>query len=268
MTDNSTPHSVSDELLMRFVDGDLSPDEQSTIGHEAARDPDVAARIEAFRFTKEEFAHAFAPALEVTPSLEGKLRAVGLVRTPSGASLRFVGRSAAQPSSLRRQFMAMAAGVALLLAGAAGWLLHDGLSRDYAGLIAPPSLQRALDETRSGDSTKLAGGLSIKVSATFVSLQGQHCREYALVHANGIEAPALACRGTDGSWRVKVQEDPPDSSLITGDDPIGYETASSGRHQRGHQAEAVARHRDAIIRADLSQQDEEDLIKGHWERKP
>jgi surface antigen len=261
MTDNSAPHMISDEQLMRFVDGDLSPHEQSTIGLEAARDPDVAARIEAFRFTKEEFARAFAPALEVTPSLEGKLRAVGLVRTPSGASLRFVGRSAAQPSRLRRQFMAMAAGVALLLAGAAGWLLRDGLSRDYAGLIAPPSLQWALDETRSGESAKLAGDVTIQVNSTFVSRQ--FCREYAVLHANGTEAPALACRGVDGSWRVEVREDP-SASVQRPADPKKYGIASGETRERG----SVAELRDRILSTDVSRHDEENLISGRGERKP
>jgi hypothetical protein len=264
MTDNSAPHLIPDELLMRFVDGDLSPEEQSTIGAEATRDPDVAARIEAFRFTREEFARAFAPALEVPLSLAGKLRAAGLTPTPSAARPRLVGRAAVQRSSLRRPFMAMAASVALLLAGAAGWLLHDSLNRDYVGLIAPPSLQRALDKTRSGNSTMLAANVSMKVHATFASLQDEFCREYTLIFASGAEAAGLACRGADGSWRVDVQEGPAKPSQKP-TDPTKYETVGQGGAQdRG----PVADHRNSILRVDLLPQDEEDLIRGHWKRKP
>jgi len=263
MTHNSAPHLISDELLMRFVDGDLSPEEQSTIATEAARDPDVAARIEAFRFTTEAFARAFAPALEVTPSLAEKLRAIGLAPTPSAARPRFVRQSSPQRPGWRRQFMAMAAGVALLLAGAAGWLLHDSLDRDYAGLTAPPPLQRALDQARSGSSAMIGAGVSIKVHATFTSLQDEFCREYTLIFASDAEAAGLACLGADGKWRVEVQEGPTKRAQKPAD-PTKYEiVGQDGGQERG----PVADHRNGILRADLSRQDEEDLIKKHWTRK-
>jgi anti-sigma factor RsiW len=65
--------SISDETLMRFVDGDLPPDERAVIAGEVARNPDLAQRLEAFRFTKEELAGAFAPALEAPPELIEKI---------------------------------------------------------------------------------------------------------------------------------------------------------------------------------------------------
>src|SRR5258705_7590639 len=105
--------------------------------------------------------------------------------------------------------MVSAAAVALLLAGAAGWTLHDSVRPDYAGLVAPPSLQRALEETPSEVSAKLPGDLSIKPSSTFASLQKRWCREYTVIYANRMGAPALACRGDDGFWRVGKQEKPP-----------------------------------------------------------
>ena len=67
------PKSISDETLMRFVDGDLPPDERSVIAGEVARNADLAQRLEAFRFTKEELAGAFAPALEAPPELIEKI---------------------------------------------------------------------------------------------------------------------------------------------------------------------------------------------------
>jgi hypothetical protein len=157
--------------------------------------------------------------------------------------------------------MAMAAGVTLLLAGASGWLLRDSLRPDYTGLAAPPSLQRALDETPSHASAPLAGDSSVRLDSTFASLQGRWCREFTLLYSGRAQAPALACRGADGVWRIEIQEDPLGPAQRS-TDPKGYVPVGE------HQAESVAEHRDRIMGADLSLEDEENLIKGHWKRKP
>ena len=203
--------SISDETLMRFVDGDLPPDERSDIAGEAARDPDLAQRLEAFRFTKEELAGAFAPALEAPPELIGKIlrRTAPASRISRWNSLALSQWPALKRPNLRRHVMAIAAAVALLLAGAAGWMLRDSVRPDYAGLVAPPSLQRALEETPSDVSAKLPGDLSIRPTSTFAStsealVQGIQCNL-----CQSLEATALACRGDDGIWRVETQEDPP-----------------------------------------------------------
>jgi len=169
--------------------------------------------------------------------------------------------------NLSRQVMAMAAGAALLLAGASGWLLRDSLRPDYAGLVAPPSLQRALEETPSHASARLAGNLSVRLDSTFASLQGRWCREYTMLYSDRAQAPALACRGADGIWRVERQEDPPNPSQLS-TDPKRYVPAGADRQQRGRQAESVAEHRDRIMGADVSLEDEANLIKEHWKRKP
>src|SRR5439155_21711941 len=116
------------------------------------------------------------------------------------------------------------------------------------GLVAPPSLQRALDETPSNVSVKLVGELSIRPNFIFVSLQKRWCREYTVVYANRMEAPALACRGDDGIWRVEAQEDPPKPSQIS--------TDSKAYARAGDQAKLVAEHRDRIMGAELSLEDE------------
>jgi hypothetical protein len=162
--------------------------------------------------------------------------------------------------------MAIAAAVALLLAGAAGWMLHDSVRPDYAGLVAPPSLQRALQETPSEVSARLPGDLSIRPSYTFASLQKRWCREYTVIHANGVGAQALACRGDDGIWRVETQEDPPSTPVSK--NPNAYIPAGEDPQPLGSQGESVAEHRDRIFGVDLSLEDEAKLIKERWKRKP
>ena len=110
--------SISDETLMRFVDGDLPPDERSVIAGEVARNPDLAQRLEAFRFTKEELAGAFAPALEAPPELIEKiLRGAALASRISRWNLpSLAATTGPKRRNLRRDVMAIAAAVALLLA--------------------------------------------------------------------------------------------------------------------------------------------------------
>jgi hypothetical protein len=259
--------SISDETLMRFVDGDLPPDERSVIVGEVARNPDLTQRLEAFRFTKEELAAAFAPALEAPPELIEKiLRGAAPASRFSPWKPSLVATAGLDRPNLRRQGMAIAAAVTLLLAGGAGWMLRDSTRPDHAGLVAPPSLQRALEETPSEASVKLPGDLSIRPRSTFASLQKRWCREYTVIYANRMGAPALACRGDDGIWRVETQEDP--HSAPVSKNPKAYIPAGEDPQPPGGQGESVAVHRDRIMGADLSLEDEARLIKGRWERKP
>lgn len=260
------PKSISDETLMRFVDGDLPPDERSVIAGEVARNADLAQRLEAFRFTKEELAGAFAPALEAPPELIEKILRGATVASRVSQWNFLAATTGPKRRNLRRDVMAIAAAVALLLAGAVGWILHDSVRSDYAGLVAPPSLQRALEETPSEVSARLPGDLSIRPSYTFASLQKRWCREYTVIHANRVGAQALACRGDDGIWRVETQEDPPSAPISK--NPKAYIPAGEDPQPLGSQREAVTEHRDRIFGADLSPEDEAKLIKERWKRKP
>jgi hypothetical protein len=266
MTHGPTPESISDETLMRFVDGDLSPDEQSLVAAEIARNPDLTKRVDAFRFTREELPGAYVSTLRVPPQLmERFLCAAG--PAPNDTKPRLTARSVLERLNLRRQVMALAACAALLLAGASGWLLRDSLRPDYAGLVAPPSLQRALDETPSHESAKLAADLSIRLTSTFGSLQRRWCREYNMLYANRVQASALACRGADGIWRVEILEDLSDPSQPS-TDPNAIRPAGEDREQHGRKTESVAEYRDRIMAADVSLQDEAKLITEHWKRTP
>ena len=245
MLDRREP--ISDETLMRFADGDLSPDEHAVVAAECARNPEVAQRLEAFRFTKEELTGAFAPALEVPLELSAKvLRGVAPPTRASRWRPNPVAMAGFARPNLRQHVMGIAAAVTLLLAGTAGWLLRDSVRPDHAGLVAPPSLQRALEETPSDVPAKLAGDLSIKPSSTFGSLQKRWCREYTMIYSDRVRAPALACRGEDGIWRVEAQEDP--ASAPEPRNPNAYITAGENPQLTARQGESVAEHRARILR--------------------
>jgi hypothetical protein len=246
---------------MRFVDGDLPPNEWSDVAAEAARNPSLAQQIEAFRFTKEELSGAFAPALQVPPALvENILRRGAPAPRKNRWRPSLIAPSSLNKPNARLQVMATAAMLALLIAGAAGWVLRDSVRPDYSGLVAPPSLQVALEETPSNASAKLSDNMKITPIYTFASIQKSWCREYKLFNGNRLEATALACRGDDGIWRVEAQEAPRATSPPG--DPKAYSPAGNDP------GESVAEHRDRIMGADLSLEDEAELIKGRWKRKP
>jgi len=258
---NGNRKSFSDETLMRFVDGDLPPNEWSDVAAEAARNPSLAQQIEAFRFTKEELSGAFAPALRVPPALvENILRRGAPAPRKNRWRPSLIAPSSLNKPNARLQVMATAAMLALLIAGAAGWVLRDSVRPDYSGLVAPPSLQVALEETPSNASAKLSDNMKMTPFYTFASIQNRWCREYKLFNGNRLQATALACRGDDGIWRVEAQEAPREASLPR--DPKAYLPAGDDP------GESVSEHRNRIMGADLSLEDEAELIKGRWKRKP
>jgi hypothetical protein len=262
MIDSPTRKPISDEMLMRLADGDLGGEERSFVAAEVARDPDLAKRFEAFRFTKEELPAIFAATLEA-PKLIERVLGGNAGRPSVNDATRFMTTSVCKRVSVRRQFLALAAASALLLAGAAGWLLRDGARPDYAGVVAPPSLQRALEETPSRQLATLGSGSSVRVNATFVSLRGRWCREYEVLNADRAQSSAVACRGTDGAWRVEVEEAVSDALSA---DPKAYQPAGEKPARRGDKAGTVAEYRDRIMEADVSLEEELALTKGHWRR--
>lgn len=263
MIDDFPVNQISDELLMRFVDGDLSPDEQSMLAAELARNPALATRLEAFRFTREELAGAFAAALQISSPLMQKLPAAELGLALRSVKPRDIARSPVKRSSLRREIMALAATV-LVLVGAATWLLRDGLHRESAGVLAPPTLNQALEETPSGVPAKLAGDLSIKVISTFSSRQNRFCREYVVLYASGAKAASLACRGNDGGWRVLAEG----TAIGTAQPNSSGSYELAGTPDELERSRPVADYRDSIMGADLTAEEEQEVIKRHWQRYP
>ena len=74
---------------------------------------------------------------------------------------------------------------AILIAAGAGWLAHDALRSDFVtldsrGLVASASLQRVLEQAPGGKSAGIAGGLAIKPTFTFATVQKTWCRQYEL----------------------------------------------------------------------------------------
>src|SRR5262249_14325917 len=161
-----------------------------------AAHPEEMHSVRAYRFTKEQLPEAFGGALHVPPELLRRC-------LPDRRLSLLAPRTAA---------WALAASVAVLLAGASGWLLravtHEGragFTLLAKGIAAPPPLQRALETKLTGELAQLAANVSLKPMSTFPSLEKHWCRQYALDYADATRAGGLACRDGDGIWRIGVQ---------------------------------------------------------------
>jgi hypothetical protein len=157
----------------------------------------------------------------------------------------------------------LAASLALLLAGAAGWVLWEATRSDVAAFlgIAPPGLQRALETTLAGNVAQLSGALSAKLVATFPSRERRWCRQYAVSEGQLERAKGIACRHGDG-WRIVVQAASRQAPTPGG--AQGYWVPASAY-------DAVASYVNELMGGNgtLGPEDEAQLIRNeHWKRAP
>jgi hypothetical protein len=248
---------VSEATLMRFIDGDLPPREHAFVAGLIAAHRQETNSVRAYRFTRDELPAAFEAALQVPPELISRCLAGGAnARRAPGSQRRILSRWNAFT-------LPLAASIALLFAGAAGWLLRDAKRFEVAGLlgVAPASLQAALDATLTGEVAPLGRGVMLKPMSTFPSIDGRWCRHYVLVtDGDQKRGSGLACRAADGNWRIDVQS----------------ASRSMQRQDRGMTAPAgsvddpVTSYRDQIIGGNvLTKDSEERLIRLEgWRREP
>ena len=116
---------------------------------------------------------------------------------------------------------------AVLVGAAAGWLAHYALRSDFVpledrGFVASASLQQALEQTPGGTSVSMIEGFAFKPTLTFAGVQQTWCRQYELSYDAALRSGGLACRTSDGAWRVIVLTEPAPSAA----------TKHRGRHDR------------------------------------
>jgi hypothetical protein len=243
---------VFEATLMRFVDGDLPPREHAFVAGLIAAHPDASRSVLAYRFTNEELRGVYDVALNVPTELID--RCLPAADRPNLRS---------RLPSWRPTALALAASIALLLAGAAGWVLREATHSDVAAFlgIAPPGLQSALETTLSGNVAQLSGVLSAKLVATFRSRERRWCRQYAVSEGQQERAKGIACRHGDG-WHIVVQA--ASRQVPTPGGMQGYWVLAGAD-------DTVASYANEIMGGNgtLGPADEEQLIRNeHWKRAP
>ena len=273
---------VTDEILMAYADGELSPDERDALEALLNRDATLRMRLAPFVVTRREIASTYEPTLDepvpehlvaailraptptrdrtpaTSPSeswLSRALTAIGSTLFPHGASL------------------ATAASVAVLVSAGAlgGWLASQPAPTQEGGLIATTgsgltasgALANALESTPSGTASALdANGAAIIPVMSFHQADSDGvCREYRVRNAAAGEPDyaGLACRADDGVWHVAVHVETPKATAVQAENGNTYQTAT------GPNAPAVDAVADTLISGDALGRDEEKaLLENGW----
>jgi anti-sigma factor RsiW len=194
---------ISDEAILRYLDGTLAADEQSDFAERLVSDPDLAARVERQEALEQAARESFRADLE--EPVPDRWIAMIDAAMPAAQSGKLESLAAhRERRSMRWQGWHVGAAAAASLA--IGLLLNDfgaqPLVREEGGvLIAGAPLRDALDGARSGVPVELASGGSLDVRLSLRNAQGRYCRE-AVVANSGAADHLLACReGED--WRVQ-----------------------------------------------------------------
>ncbi len=240
---------ITMEELMAYADGVLAPDRRAAVRAALEGHPDLMQLLETFLFTKGAFVRPFDELL--SKPVPRKL--VKAARGRGWPSIRELWRGLYPPNPAFRTAVFAVALAAVVLAG---WLVshpppENVVFLDESGLVPSQLLQRALEETPSGRSTRIAKHLSIRPKLTFYGKQKSWCRQYDLVWDSKLQAGGLACRGEDGVWRVHVG---------TGALP------AAGDIQPADEQEKILQdaRRGIIDGTSLRLSEEEDLIRNGW----
>lgn len=224
--------TLTDELLMAHADGALEPEAAEAVALAMAADPAVAARVEAFRQTRE---LAAAVALPPVPDalrdsvMQIAARHAAQAQTAAAAPQAPLPAAAADnvvSLASRRQPMALwqpalAASIALALGVGIG-AFGIGGSRAPVSLAAldDAAISDNLGRLASGTSADLPGGGAMMVVSTFTDGDGAVCREFEHDNGAGRAQVSVACN-VAGEWDVRL-------AVMTGlASDTGYAPASS-----------------------------------------
>ena len=235
-----------DEILMRRVDGELTPEAGAAIDAAAAADPALARRLEQLRglrtLTREAFPAAPDP------------RDAGLARLIAGGAARREPWMERLTGGLREAFAPRhapvrggAAAACFVLGLTVGWLGQDRTPEGFAiapdGSIADAALVRVLDRGLAADGADAEGRA---VGLTFRDTDGRWCRTF---RAGDAGVAGLACRSGE-DWRMQALapfqvaasevrtagNDTPPAVLAAVDALIAGETLDAGAEARARDA--------------------------------
>ena len=225
-----TNETFSDEMLMRFADGELDPATAARIEKAKETDDGLVGRVAMFIETRAQSQAALKPLLDepvpeklvaaVERMIESK-RAGG--KQEKATVLPFEGRRMARQSS-PQWTLPIAASLAAIVGGLAGYWAANTNERAQGGLwvagVIRPALAEALATVESGKEIRLAGiSDRFRAIATFRNDAGDLCREFEVDSPNRSTVMSVACRMGD-EWRVSF-------AVVAPGDAGGYAPASS-----------------------------------------
>jgi anti-sigma factor RsiW len=199
---------ITDQLLMAYVDGELSPDLAALILSRLESEPDLLERLEEHQRLRSELSAAYGSVMgePLPPSLTALLSREGGQPTPPPATPLF-NLAKPEPGSVFRRFgggwpvLAAAAaavfGIGLSEARHAG----DPLTRSGdGGIVASGPLARTLENSLAADAAgQVAKNSGARILASFEDRSGRYCRVFE--GAAGGHEDGVACK-SGGRWLV------------------------------------------------------------------
>jgi hypothetical protein len=237
--------SIPDEMLMAYADGELTDAERDALENILFQDPVLRDRLEPFVETRLKLSYAFDHMLH-EPVPDRLVAAISLaaakpqpaeevVRTSWYANIRetFANAFTSTFPYGMSPLVAASAAALFVIGGAAGWIggrvfeAPGLIAVTDQGLVASGSLARALETLPSGVASATGSGAthgSVTPVLSFRSRNDGFCREYRVKGAaSAPDFAGLACRGSDGTWRLALHTETPKAEGDFG----SYQTATS-----------------------------------------
>lgn len=210
---------VTDEKLMAYVDGEVTPAERAEVEAELARNPDRLETVAMYQRTGSLTGRAYVDIVRepVPPEL---IKAVMGADPPRRTAWRSRWLPRHSPT------MALAAGLAGLAIGLGVAMSLQNVQRGSSrvttaelgvdGIPATGALADALSRVVSGERLPGEGGSFIAPVVTFPRRGGGWCREYRVTGTGGDGAAGIGCRAQAAAlWRI-VAHHPWDSRRSDG----------------------------------------------------
>ncbi|AFL53667.1 anti-sigma factor RsiW [Sinorhizobium fredii] len=226
-----TRTDFSDEILMRFADGELDAETSAEIEREMETDDALVSRVALFIETRHAAKTAMKPLLaeplpaELTAAVERMVAEKTSAQNESGASVLPFPRRPANDRRTSRWLAPVAASLAAVIAGFGGYWLGLGEQTVAEGVLPPtvlssPALEEALETVVSGEERQLPGpNQRFRAIATFRDNDQALCREFEVDSPDRSTVVSVACRA-DAEWRVTF-------AVVAQGDSGGYAPASS-----------------------------------------
>ena len=198
-----TRPSVTDEMLMAYVDGELTAAGRKSVEKALEDDPALVeqiAMLEAVRRLSRDAVRsdqAFQPPQALAKKIERQ------VARSARASRRAASGSGRSPSfGLQAAFLASVAFAVGLGAGFFGDRVLTPGSGGEIALLQEGAVAGALSQVRMGGERALAGLGNFRAIASFQDAEGSFCREFELDTTGGKAIVAVAC-SAGGRWDTR-----------------------------------------------------------------
>lgn len=202
----------SDEMLMRFADGELDAEEMDLVERAMEADDDLVSRIAMFIETKAQAQAALKPLLDepVPEALQASVAAMVAAKKARDAQigatvLPFEPRPKSAPPAPRRWTLPLAASIAAVAGGVAGYWVAGGAGPTDGGASVAgrvdAELGEALASIPASQEIVLADGTRFRAIASFRNDLTELCREFELDSADRSTTVSVACQ-TGGVWAV------------------------------------------------------------------